>query len=288
MSTHLTTLAHESTLGRWQVVYRMPAPELRPFVALYSGYCEFERRFGAHLQTASSLIPLILNLGPPYRIDGPLARGARHESFIAGLHDAPTLVASDGPQHSLQIDLTPPGARRLLGLPMAELANRVVALGDILGAETAELLIERLAATPGWEARFVILDTMLQTRLASAPEIPPGVLLAWNRLQQTAGNIAIRELAGELGWSNKHLIARFREHIGVPPKTVARILRFERAAGLLRDGDACLATVAHRAGYYDQAHLHRDLRQFAGMTPAAFLRRRVENMDGLVGDDLNR
>ena len=285
MSGNLTTLAHESTLGSWLTVQRLPAPALRPYVVRYTGYQEFERRFGAHLQTASSAVPLIINLGPAYRIDGPLARDARRWSFVAGLHDAPTLVGADGCQHCLQIDLNPLGAWRLLGVPMHELANRVIELGDIVGESAAGLLIERLAGTPSWEARFAALDALLLARLAEAPDVPPGVLDAWERLRRVCGNLPINELARELGWSNKHLIAQFREHIGLPPKALARILRFERAAQLLRRADdACLATIAQEAGYYDQAHLHRDVRQFAGLTPGDFLRRRMAGMEGLIGD----
>ncbi len=62
---------------------------------------------------------------------------------------------------------------------------------------------------------------------------------------------------------------RFREELGVPPKALARILRFERAVGRLRAGDD-LAALALDAGYYDQAHFNRDFRAFAGATPTAY------------------
>lgn len=287
MSGNLTTLAHESALGAWLTVYRLPAPALRPYAIRYTGYRERERHFGVHLQAASSQVPLILNLGPPFWIDGPLVSGARRGSFVAGLHDAPTLVGAEGPQHCLQIDLTPLGAWRLLGLPMHQIVNQTIELSDILGERAAGLLLERLAGTPSWEARFAAIDALLLTRLASAPDVPPALVAAWERLH--SGNVAIGELARELGWSNKHLIAQFREHFGLPPKALARILRFERAASLLRQaGNACLATIAQEAGYYDQAHLHRDVRQFAGLTPGAFLGRRIDDMDGLIGDEPGR
>ena len=62
---------------------------------------------------------------------------------------------------------------------------------------------------------------------------------------------------------------RFREHVGLPPKALARILRFERAAERLRGG-ADLSDAALDSGYYDQAHFNRDFKAFAGVTPTEY------------------
>jgi AraC-like DNA-binding protein len=63
--------------------------------------------------------------------------------------------------------------------------------------------------------------------------------------------------------------------VGLPPKTLARIFRFDRAVSLLAQRDARLADVAFECGYYDQAHLNRDFRGFAGTSPASFARQIV-------------
>lgn len=285
MATKLTTvLDHESDFGAWTIVRREPPAPLRPYVAGYSGYLERERSFARHLQPASTRIPLIINLGALYRFSNPDGSERRIGSFAAGLHDRPTLVGSDGPQHSLQADLTPLGARRILNLPMHELTNRVVELDDLFGRD-APLLIEQLSETPTWAERFSLVTSLLITRLARARDVPPGIAFAWDRLERSGGSASIGELAGELGWSHRHLIAQFREHTGVPPKKLARILRFERAIASLhgREG-VCLATVAQSTGYFDQAHLYRDFREFAGRTPADLLQRRLPDLEGLIGD----
>ena len=66
-------------------------------------------------------------------------------------------------------------------------------------------------------------------------------------------------LAQELGRSRRHLAASFREQLGMPPKALARLLRFERAVERLRGG-ADLAELALDCGYYDQAHFNRDFK----------------------------
>jgi AraC-like DNA-binding protein len=89
-------------------------------------------------------------------------------------------------------------------------------------------------------------------------------------LELSDGAVPIGELAAELGWSRRHLAVRFREELGMAPKALARLLRFERAVKRLRAGDE-LADLALDAGYYDQAHFNRDFRAFAGTTPTQYL-----------------
>ena len=98
-------------------------------------------------------------------------------------------------------------------------------------------------------------------------------------LDGSGGGVAVGVLAAEIGWSRRHLAVRFRREFGLPPKTAARLLRFQRAyatlgRGLLTrsattTGPDGWAERAVRFGYYDQAHLIRDFREFAGTTPAA-------------------
>lgn len=288
METQSTLLEHQSEFGSWTIVDRQPPDGLQPYVLRYSGYRERNRHFDLHLQTATTKIPLIVNLGSTYRISGP---GDRHfqrtstvGSFVAGLYDGPVLVGADGPQHCLQVDLTPLGACRIFNLPMGEISNRVVGLDDLLGRD-ASFLAEQLYQTPDWDERFKLMSELLLDRLAQARGIPHGVSFAWSHLAQSSGRTNIGDLASELGWSHKHLIAQFREHLGLPPKKLARILRFERALQAMLGADkVCLASVAQEAGYFDQAHLHRDFREFAHQTPAELLQRRLPGMDGLIGD----
>jgi methylphosphotriester-DNA--protein-cysteine methyltransferase len=64
----------------------------------------------------------------------------------------------------------------------------------------------------------------------------------------------------------------YRRQLGLPPKVLARVIRFNRLLRRLdEEGDVRWADLAVDCGYYDQAHLHRDFRQFAGATPAGFL-----------------
>jgi AraC-like DNA-binding protein len=205
---------------------------------------------------------------------------ARHTSFIAGLHDSYAVVQAGEWQSGIEVNLTPLGTYLLLGVPMEALANRVVGLEDLLGG-TAAVLVEQLHEAPSWDARFDLVDAFVASRLAEARPPSPSVAWAWKRLGENRGRLDIGALAGELGCSRKHLIAQFREQVGLPPKTVARVLRFRGVLeSLERANGTRLAEIAQECGYYDQAHLNRDFREFAGITPTEFLDRRLPGGEG--------
>jgi AraC-like DNA-binding protein len=94
--------------------------------------------------------------------------------------------------------------------------------------------------------------------------------VAWSlrRITASGGATVIGHLAGELGWSHRRLIARYRDAVGLAPKLIARIVRFERLTALLTANPAAdWAGAAAACGYFDQAHLAREVRELADITP---------------------
>lgn len=206
---------------------------------------------------------LLVSLGPDLEVDGR-ATG----SFAAGLWDRPISTGHFGEQAGYMLYLEPAGAERLLGVPMAELTNELAPLDALLGRFAGELA-ERLAQAPGPVARHAIAQRLLAARLADGPGPSAEVRWVLDRLRRSRGNARVEALADELGWSRRHLSARFRAQVGLAPKAVARIVRAERAAHLI-DAGRPLAEVAYDCGYADQPHLNRDFRALVGCTPGEF------------------
>jgi len=261
--------------GTWQLVRRAPAAGLRALVADYAGFAERAPHAVHRRELPTARIPVIVHLGAPYAVtaaDGAVCAPA--PGFVAGLHERPADTETPaGGTACLQLDLAPAAAHRLLGVPMAELANRVVGLDELLGRAGLELQ-ERLVGAPSWDARFDELDRFLARRLAGAAPASGSVAWAWHALRRSGGRMPIRTLAEELGWSHRHLIASFRREIGLPPKTVARIFRFEHALRLARSSDGPdWAAIARDGGYADQPHLIREFNALAGATPTALVPR---------------
>ena len=279
-----TTTRHESELGWIEFVSRDPHPLLQPHVRGYWGHVERTSVAMRRRELPTGDAVMIIGFGPSLRQldpDDPSRIVSDSSAFVAGVHRASVVTEHDGESYGIDVVLTPLGARRIVGVPMHELADRVVDLEDVFGTAVGGL-VERLFEARTWAERFDLLDAALAARLADEPPYAPAAEWAWRRLVATDGRIPVGALADELACSRKSLDAQFRDAVGVPPKTLARILRFQRAIRLLdaRGGD--WGEIALACGYYDQAHFNRDFREFAGSTPTEFVARRFPNGAGLA------
>lgn len=273
-----------------------PAPPLRPFIAWYSGYRQSGIGPGWHRGLPSPYLTMIITLDEPLVVAAhpdPKTPPGRYDTLVGGLHTSPALITHDGRQSGVQLALSPLGAQALLGLPAGELANADLDAVDVMGP-FAQRLRERILATAGWADRFAALDALLLRRLgrgqpgsdrAAGPQAE--VAWAWQRLCATDGTVPVTELAREVGWSSRHLGQRFRTEIGLSPKGAARVVRFDRTRRLLQRQTGAgqqptLAGLAAACGYYDQAHLAREFRQFAGCAPSRWLAEEFRNVQAMA------
>jgi AraC-like DNA-binding protein len=261
-------------VSQWEMAVRLPRPALRAYIRDYCGYEERAAGRVPRLEFPGPQVVVVVEFGPPVRVyeTGQRQRFTCYPGgFVAGLDDRFTLVEHDGVQRGVQFNLTPIGARLFFDRPMSDLARQVVSLGDLLGVEGRHLA-DRLQSLPGWDARFDLVEDLIEARLARARRRPQSetVAWAWCEIERRGGAVDIRRLARQLGYSQKHVIALFRDHLGFPPKLLARIVRFDRLMDHLRHGgQGTWAELALCFGYYDQSHLVRDVQQFAGSTPTA-------------------
>ena len=254
-----------------------PHAALRPDVIGYAGYRESASLPIWRREVPSAVIPVIVNFGAAFRIRHGPATDRDHASFTAGLFSRPVIVGSTGDAYCVQVNLTPLGALRLFHLPQSELADRTVSLDEILGAE-GRSLADELHDAENWSARFAVLDRFIARRFAAARETSVAVNEAWASLARHHGRVSIVEIARSIGVSRRHLAKLCRSEIGMTPKSLARILRFDHARRLGRTVPRLgWAELACEAGYADQAHLVREFRAMSGLTPSELLRRdRIE------------
>ena len=156
-----------------------------------------------------------------------------------------------------------------LGVPARELLDRTVPLEDVWG-RTAVELAERLDAAASPEEAAATLTAAVAERLPPPDDLDALVRAAARRAAMP--RVPVESLGAGLGVGERQLRRRFDDAVGYGPKTLQRVLRFQRFLALAaRDGDD-LAALAFAAGYADQAHLTRECTRLAGLPPAALLR----------------
>jgi AraC-like DNA-binding protein len=170
---------------------------------------------------------------------------------VAGPQTTAAVVAVPAGTPSIGVRFRVGAAGAALGIPAAELLDLTVEAEELWGGELAERVAT--SSTPLHELAAAVAE-----RLSDAPD--PLVRAAATGTPRHA-----------LGIGDRQLRRRFAEAVGYGPKTLERILRFQRFLALAAGRDRDLARLALEAGYADQAHLTRECSRLAGLPPAALL-----------------
>jgi AraC-like DNA-binding protein len=261
-----------------------PSPGLRPYVGFYTGYRQHGLPPRTHRGLPSPYLTLILTLDDPLVVaahpDTSQAAG-RYDALVGGLHLTPAIIEHGGRQSGIQVAVSPLGCRALFGMPAGELAGVDVDLAAVVDPASVAAVRDRIGSAATWPERFAGVDAWLCRLARDRPSgVHPGVAHVFHRLLTSGGDVPIGMLAGEVGWSARHLTNRFHAEVGLRPKEAARVARFDRARRRLAPG-VRLADVAAGAGYFDQAHLAREFTAFAGCSPSRWMAEEI----GFVQDE---
>lgn len=219
-------------------------------------------------------VVLLINLGDPLRQEGTeTGNFLGRETWISGLQSRYTINEPLGETHVAGVTFRPTGATAFFAPPMAEFSDRLTPLDAVWGA-AARCLRERIGAAAGPAGVLASLEAALLERLRPEAGGLAALRYVLARLDSPEPP-PLRALCGALDCSHKHLIARFRRSVGLPPKALARIVRFNRLLHAIEPrGRVRWERLAQDCGYYDQAHFNRDFRAFAGLTPSRYLAER--------------
>lgn len=263
-----------------------PSPALAPFVRCFwmvDGAAPFDRE----AVLPNGVVELMVNFGPTQKVVG-YGDSAADENFtdawLAGMQEQPLVIASPNGTDHLGIRFLPGGAHAFLDLPMDEVTNRVIPLDLLIGAE-AGVLRERLLEVDDDENRVRVAEAWLLERRHGVHPYYSTVLRSIDLLRDSSFRLGVGELCERLGLSNRHLIRQFRRVVGLTPKTMSRVGRFNAVVAALHgSADPDWAALAYRHGFADQAHMGREFRRFAGVTPTTFLARRTSEENHLRVD----
>jgi len=219
---------------------------------------------------------LIFNLAEPFRrfhANGKIER--QPQILLAGQMRSYAQIAPVGQVQLLGIRFRPGGAFAFLHVPMHELTDQIIEGSEVLGNWVNELQ-EKLMYGRSLRSRIELIEVALSQRLQKRWQSDRVIAEAVRRILATEGRVQVESLFADLGLSGRQVERKFQTMVGLSPKMLARIMRFQKIFKLAGQQPDSWSGIAHDCGYYDQAHLIHDFQQFAGQNPSAFLLAQTE------------
>jgi AraC-like DNA-binding protein len=259
------------------VIYRrhIPGPPLNDFIDCFWYYKGFFPDHSLERVVPDGSIELLIDLEGPAKKLYSDETGERYQEFrrswISGQHSRFLVIGAEQNSSMMGIRFRPGGVHPFLPLPVCELNEQVVDTELIWGPMTREIL-EQIFESVTVEEKFQILEQTLWTVSKNKLETDASCMYALARLQETNREIRISELSKEMGVSQRQLLRYFRQRVGLSPKALAQVFRFQSVIGRLNNEvDVHWAQIAIDAGYFDQAHFVKDFQRFTGLNPSYYL-----------------
>jgi len=164
------------------------------------------------------------------------------------------------------------GAARFFNLPYEEIVDQVIDFSKY-EKETASTLTKKIEEPSTPALRFQVLQDFLIGRLQKQ-ESREDIFVreACRHIVQSEGAYSVQELVKLIGFSERQLERKFKQQVGLTPKLLSRIMRFQKFIALARSsGKMNLADASVSCGYHDQSHFIRDFTKFSGVSPRDYL-----------------
>lgn len=217
---------------------------------------------------------IVFNYGDPLLFQSDIAQdsGMLPESFVYGQLDHYRNVFAQGKLRLLIAVLNPFGAAALFKIPASELRDQIIGCTHLWG-QAAGILFDEIASEGhisdkiGAAERFLMLQ--MQHTQSSNTLITNAIQIVHNQ----NGLVTVAQLTGITGATERQLQRQFEAHIGISPKRYAGITRMQHALKMLRKKPftSSFAGIAYDAGFFDQAHLIREMKNLSGLTPGQYL-----------------
>ena len=240
--------------------------------------CFWELRYSAHdTATPEPVLPdgcpeIVFNLSDHFlRVHNDrLERQPR--VLLAGQLTHRILIRPSGSVDLFGVRLQPAGAVSVLGIPVDEVTDKIVDLGDM--ERNVRSMEDRIAAALSFKERIGLVESFVRRRLRQTIAGDQAAAIATNLICRFSGSEPVSRIRRRLDISERQFERRFKRTVGIGPKMFSRIVRFQSVLRTVQTGTSTnLLDAALGSGYYDQSHLIRDFREFSGMTPADYFDR---------------
>lgn len=215
---------------------------------------------------------LIIHYGDLYRLSNEQGEIVQPRSFVFGQIKSFIELSPTGVSGMIGVRFYPHGASPFLDIPIHELSDQSPDLIAIFGT-AGRKLEDRILNSDNTENRIAILEEFLIKRLHASKLKSPDDLVRFSvqRILKSGGMVKMDQLSSDLNIGHRQFERRFISAVGMNPKLLARIIRFQNVFRLVEQGRInSLTALSYESGYYDQAHFIRDFKSFAGVNPKLY------------------
>jgi len=215
---------------------------------------------------------VVFHLADPFDQHNPDGTAERQPlALVVGQMRSHLMIKPTGRVRVLGVRFWPGGAYPFLEFPQHEISGQVIALDAVWGAITRELH-SRIADASTAAASVRQVEMILLERLKNFRRPDDGVLHAIGLIQRSAGCVSVESLARNMGIGLRRLDRTFNARVGLTPKTLCRIVRFQQVFKMLehKGTGRDWVQIALDCGYYDQSHFIKEFTAIAGIAPTSY------------------
>jgi AraC-like DNA-binding protein len=254
-----------------------PIPELRPIVECI---WTLESEPGEAGGQVEPVLPdgcpeLVMQFGDCFeRVFSDGTCEPQSEILFAGQLTNQIALRPTGTVATLGVRFRPGSAAAILHMPQQPLHGTTLGV-DVLDSRLSGELASIRDGSRSLGDAIDAIQGYLRARLDSK-WLDPRVLAAVRMIRRHHGQVGMDDVARRVEMTRRHLERRFDRTVGISPKRLARIVRFQHALRMLQRPTSSGAATALECGYADQPHFIRDFTELAGCPPGAHLLRHAQ------------
>lgn len=244
----------------------LPRRELIPFINHYWIFEEDGIDNYTERVIPIGCMQLVFHMGT--RPFSTLTNDYQPQAFVEGHMASYSDLTYNNHCKQVVVIFTPQGAQAFFNIPMFEFYNRYVSVEELNDRALIELNRKIFDTQDKYYAVSIIEDFFMNKILINYNF--NRICFVINELE-SINHISISELSKRIYLSYKQFNRVFCTHTGINPKELARTIRFQHSMSYLQaNNNITYATLAEKAGYYDESHLVREFKLFTGYTPSEY------------------
>ncbi len=218
---------------------------------------------------------MVFNLNDPFKLftDNRFTRFTDYKKYwVAGLQTGPSYVESYGQSKMVVVQFKTLGAYVFLHQPLRHFTDCYIDL-DCIFSHEAEQTWQQLQEAQTIQEKFLLTENFLYRKLLGHKMPNDKLIASIDLLLKGNAPISIAAICRQYNISGKHLNFLFREYLGISPKMLASLHRFQRILqSISKSGPGKLTSIAYELDFFDQAHFNNNFKKFTGLKPNDYVR----------------